>query len=112
MNEPAAPRPGEKPGLRALLDFISRRQVRGLGYSLVILFFILLVLIPTVYVLTKAVTGWDDIQTQVISNPARMGVIWNAIAMSFGVAILVTLIDLLFGLPLAWFIVRRKFRGK
>lgn len=112
MNESAAPRPGKKPGLRALLDFISRRQVRSLGYLLVILFFILLVLIPTVYVLTKVVTGWDDIQTQVISNPARMGIIWNAIAMSFGVAILVTVIDLLFGLPLAWFIVRRKFRGK
>lgn len=112
MNETASPHPAGRSGRRVLLEFFSKRSVRGAGYLLIILFFVGLVLVPTVYVLSKVVTGWGDIQTAVIADPVRMGIIWNAVAMSFGVAILVTAIDLLFGLPLAWFVVRRNFKGK
>ena len=86
--------------------------MRGAGYSFVVLFFILLVLLPTLFVLSQMFTGWGDIQSSVLSNTVRMSIVWGAIGMSFGVAFLVTLIDILFGLPVAWFLVRREFRGK
>ncbi len=95
-----------------LLDFFSKKSTRTIGYVLIVIFFVFLVLTPTIYVLSKMFTGWSDIQTQVLSNSDRMGIVWNAIALSFGVAFIVTILDLLFGLPLAWFLVRRKFRGK
>ena len=97
---------------RSLLDVFSRRGVRGTGYGLVVVFFIFLVLLPTLFVLSYLFTGWNDIQTVVLADPAKMDIIWNAIGLSFGVAFFVTFLDLIFGLPLAWFIVRRNFRGK
>ncbi len=113
VNEADAQKLGKGTGWRrSLLDFISLRKVRGLGYGLIVVFFVFLVLLPTLFVLSYLFTGWGDIQGQVLADPSRMGIIWNAIALSFGVALVVTLVDLLFGLPLAWFVVRRQFRGK
>jgi thiamine transport system permease protein len=103
---------GETDWRRSLLDVFSRRGVRGTGYGLVVVFFIFLVLLPTLFVLSYLFTGWNDIQTVVLADRAKMSMIWNAIGLSFGVAFFVTFLDLIFGLPLAWFIVRRKFRGK
>jgi ABC-type sulfate transport system permease component len=103
---------GETDWRRSLLDVFSRRGVRGAGYGLVVVFFVFLVLLPTLFVLSYLFTGWNDIQTVVLADPAKMEIIWNAIGLSFGVAFFVTFLDLIFGLPLAWFIVRRKFRGK
>ena len=97
---------------RSLLGIFSRHSVRGAGYSFVVLFFILLVLVPTLFVLSVLFTGWGDIQSTVFSEPDRMGVVWSAIGYSFGAAFLVTLLDIAFGLPIAWFLVRREFRGK
>jgi len=97
---------------KSLLAIFSKRYVRGAGYSFVVLFFILMVLLPTLFVLSLLVTGWGDIQATVLSNPTKMGIVWNAIGYSFGVAILVTLLDIAFGLPMAWFLVRRQFKGK
>ena len=113
MNEAKA-RAGqmEKDWRRSLLDFFSRRGVRGTGYGLIVVFFIFLILLPTLFVLSYLFTGWNDIQTVVLADPAKMDIIWGAMGLSFGVAFFVTILDLLFGLPLAWFIVRRKFRGK
>ena len=103
---------GETDWRRSLLDIFSRRGVRGAGYGLIVIFFIFLVLLPTLFVLSYLFTGWNDIQSVVLADRARMDIIWNAIGLSFGVAFFVTFLDMIFGLPLAWFIVRRKFKGK
>ncbi len=81
-------------------------------YLLVLAFFVFLVLIPTLFVLSFLVTGWNDLQAFVFSRSEVLGQIWSAVGLSFGVALVVTAVDLIFGLPLAWFIVRRNFRGK
>src|SRR2546428_104232 len=79
---------------------------------LVLVFFVFFVLVPTLFVLSFLYTGWGDLQVFVFANASVMGQIWSAVGLSFGVALTVTAIDLVFGLPLAWFIVRRQFRGK
>ncbi len=100
-------------GWRAhLLHFSSRRWTIRIWYVTVVGFFLVLVLIPTLYVLSYVVTGWGVIQQQVLGDPAMVAPIAPAIGLSFGVAIAVALIDLAAGLPLAWLIVRYRFRGK
>ena len=96
----------------AFLGFVSKGSFVRAWYSLILLFFVLFVLVPTLFVLSFLLTGWSDLQTFVFASGAVMGQIGSAVALSFTVALAVTLIDLVFGLPLAWFIVRRKFRGK
>jgi thiamine transport system permease protein len=86
--------------------------LRILLLVLVVSFFLVFVLLPTLFVLSFAVTGFGDLQRAVFGNPERMALISGAVTLSFQVAIAVTLIDLAFGLPLAWFVVRREFRGK
>ena len=105
-------RGGRIPAAKALLLFSSRdRTIRG-WYFGVIVFFLAFVLLPPLFVISFAVTGRDDLQAFVLADPAVLEEIGSAVALSFGVALAVTAVDLAFGLPLAWFIVRRRFRGK
>ena len=98
--------------LERLLEFISRRSIRKGWLALVILFFLSFVIIPTIFVLTYAFTNWDAIDSVVLNDPVKMSMITNAIINSFEIAGFVTLIDFLAGLPMAWIMVRKKFRGK
>ena len=93
-------------------EFVSKRSFRQLWLGFVILFFLGFVILPTLYVLTYAFTNWDLIQSEVLSNSEIMSQIWTAIANSFEIAAIVTVIDILFGLPMAWILVRKNFRGK
>src|SRR5207245_5675891 len=94
------------------LDTRSRSIfVRGCDV-LVLVFVVFLVLVPNLFVLSFLYTGWGDLQVFVFASASVIGQIWSAVGLSFGVALTVTAIDLVFGLPLAWFIVRRQFRGK
>jgi thiamine transport system permease protein len=58
------------------------------------------------------VTNWGDLERLVFSDPAMCNLIASAIANSFAIAGIVTLIDILVGLPMAWMMVRKDFRGK
>jgi len=107
-----APRVVPVDWLGRLLHVVSKRWTIRVWYAIVVGFFLVLVLIPTLYVLSYVVTDWGVIQQQVLSNPSMVAPIAPAIALSFGVAIAVALIDLAAGLPLAWLIVRYRFRGK
>ncbi len=53
-------------------DFISRKKVIKGWYALVIIFFIMLVIVPTLFVLTYAFTGWDEIQETVMKAPPEI----------------------------------------
>jgi thiamine transport system permease protein len=95
-----------------LVDLVSGRRFRKGWTGFIILFFLLFVILPTVWILSYALTNWGDIQTHVLNDPAVMTLITNAILSSFEIASIVTLIDFLVGLPMAWILVRKKFRGK
>ncbi len=97
---------------RSILAFFSRGRVIQAWYGGVLFFFAFFVILPTLFVLSFLLTGWGDLQAFVFGNAAILGQIWSAVGLSFGVALTVLAVDLIFGLPLAWFIVRRPFRGK
>ncbi len=98
--------------LERATDFVSKPIIRNLWPLVIILFFLAFVITPTLFVLTYAFTNWDLIQDEVIQDPEIMSQIWTAISNSCEIAVIVTIIDILLGLPMAWILVRKKFRGK
>ncbi|MFQ6060516.1 MAG: ABC transporter permease subunit, partial [Thermoplasmata archaeon] len=62
---------------RRLLEILSKRPVRRSWYVFIILFFLLIILLPTVYVLSYMITGWDDISTYVLSDTKSTTVEWT-----------------------------------
>ncbi len=97
---------------KRLSNFIATRSFLKAWYGIVILFFLLLVIVPTLFVLSYAVTGWSDIQANILSRPETLDMIFSAIKISFIIATIVTIIDFVAGLPMAWLLVRKDFRGK
>ena len=98
--------------LERLVVFISRPGFRKGWLGFIIVFFLIMVIVPTVFILTYAITDWNSIQNEVLNDPAVTKMITDAIIASFEIAGIVTLIDFLVGLPMAWIMVRKSFRGK
>ncbi len=76
----------------------SRNQ--NLLYTLSVVFFILIVFLPPIYVLSYAFKGGFSFDEKA----------YSAITLSFKLALFVTLVDLIFGLPAAWILTRRQLR--
>lgn len=94
------------------VDEISgNRKVKKAWFRLVCVVFLVLVILPSVYVLFEAAARWDEIGG-VISDSAQMSMMWGAIGNSFGLALAVTVVDIIAGIPMAWLMVRKDFPGK
>ncbi len=82
----------------------SNRTARCAIYIGAIVFFLLLILIPPIF---GIVLKWDLIG-EIIGNPELMSRAFNAIWASFAIALFVSIIDLVAGIPTAWFVARGK----
>ncbi len=112
VGEGASPtRAPEHPWRARGLALVSTPWAVRLWHGVVLAFFVIFVLLPTLYVLGYVAVDWSGVQT-IFSDPVLAGRIAPAIAYSFGVAGMVALFDLVAGLPLAWLLVRHEFRGK
>jgi len=91
--------------LTRLLDTLSSKPIiRYLIYSSSAIFFFAVILIPPILgILLK----WNLIG-QIFENPDLMASAVSAIQASFAIAIFVSIIDIVLGLPMAWYIVRSK----
>jgi thiamine transport system permease protein len=96
----------------SILEVVSGKAFRKGWKAFIIVFFLIFIIVPTIYVLTYVFTGWGDIQDYVLSDKATMDIIVNAILVSFEIATIVTIVDFIVGLPMAWLMVRKQFRGK
>jgi len=94
-------------GLLKFLDGISSKPTaRYLTYSISVVFFFALILIPPILgILLK----WDQMG-QIFNDPSLESRALAAIYASFGIALFVSLVDVVAGLPLAWFIARGRSR--
>ncbi|MFW9990511.1 MAG: ABC transporter permease [Candidatus Odinarchaeota archaeon] len=97
---------------RAGTSFFSLNIVRRVFYFACLLFFFILVLLPTLWVLTSLFTEWNVIYNEVILNPGSMSTIIRSLGLSVAVSITIAIIDVIFGFPMAWILIRRDFRGK
>jgi thiamine transport system permease protein len=94
-----------KPKFTAALDSLSsRKSIKYTVYlAAVVLFFALILLPPILGIFLK----WGTMQ-QVLSQPDLTTRALSAVENSFTVALLVSSIDLVTGIPMAWLIARRK----
>jgi ABC-type sulfate transport system permease component len=74
------------------------------------------VLLPTFYLISFTLTQWTEIYTDVFVNPLIGDANWQQIlrfsALSFRLSFVAVALDFLFGVPLAYFLARKRFFGK
>lgn len=89
------------------LDKVSSKPiVRHLIYSGSVIFFFALILIPPIL---GIFLKWDTLG-QIFQDSSLLSRATSAIYASFGIAFLVAFLDLIAGLPLAWFVARGRSR--
>jgi thiamine transport system permease protein len=95
------------PKIETVLDNLSsKKSIKYAVYLIAVLVFLALILLPPIL---GIVIKWDTMQ-QVLSRPELMTRALSAIENSFVIALFVSAIDVVSGIPLAWLIVRRKSR--
>jgi ABC-type sulfate transport system permease component len=74
------------------------------------------VLLPTFYLISFTLTKWPEIYTDIFANPLIGDENWQQIlrylALSFRLSFVAVVLDFLFGVPLAYFLARKRFFGK
>jgi thiamine transport system permease protein len=102
-------------GVTRIEKFLSRPKFRSLKDSLTLLFFFLVIVGPTIYIFSTAL-NFRELNAWVFNDPfigaTRWEVIKPALTLSFGIAAIVTLIDVVIGLPMALILSRYQFRWK
>ena len=94
-----------KPKITEALDKLSSKTIiKNTIYMLSIIVFFALILLPPIL---GIVMKWGSIQ-DVLNQPELISAASNAIAASFAVAFLVSFIDIIAGIPMAWMITRGK----
>ncbi|MCK5402557.1 ABC transporter permease subunit, partial [Candidatus Bathyarchaeota archaeon] len=77
---------------------------------------ILFVLLPTFYLISYVFTRWNEVNYEVFANPIIGDENWKQIQQvllfSFRLSLFTVAFDLIFGIPLAYILARKKFRGK
>jgi len=92
-------------------DVSDNNRIRKSWFGLVCVIFLTLIIIPSIFVVFKLFEEWALVDA-VLSDPDAMSVIWSAIYNSFSIALIVTVIDVIVGIPMAWIFVRKNFKGK
>jgi ABC-type sulfate transport system permease component len=74
------------------------------------------VLLPTFYLISFTLLKWNEIYNDVFANPLIGDENWQQIlrylALSFRLSIVTVVLDFVFGVPLAYFLARKRFFGK
>jgi len=84
--------------------------------SCTLLAFIVFVILPTFYLISYVFLRWDEVWYEVFANPIIGNENWKQIikvlSFSFRLSLSTVAFDLIFGIPLAYVLARKKFPGK
>jgi thiamine transport system permease protein len=86
-------------------------KVRKAWFGLAVAVFVCLIIVPSIFVVTKLLTEWGVV-SDTLGNSEIMSLIYGAVGNSFSIAFIVTIIDIIVGIPMAWIFVRKNFKGK
>jgi ABC-type spermidine/putrescine transport system permease subunit II len=94
----------------------KKKLLSRLGISATVLSLILFVFLPSFFLISFTFTRWPEVYTEVFANPLIGDTNWLEIQKYLGLSLRLALtavaIDLVFGLPLAYILARKKFWGK
>ena len=86
------------------------------GVSATVASLIIFVFLPSFFLISFTFTRWPEVYTEVFANPLIGDTNWLEIqkylSLSLRLAISAVIIDLVFGIPLAYILARKKFWGK
>jgi len=84
--------------------------------SCTLIVFIIFVILPTFYLISYTFLRWDEVWREVFANPIIGDENWKQIikvlSFSFRLSLSTVAFDLIFGIPLAYVLARKKFPGK
>jgi len=86
-------------------------KIRNAWLTLAILILVIIIIIPAIFVVFKMFTEWDLVNG-ILGDAGLMTQIKGALFNSFSIAGIVTAVDILVGIPMAWIMVRKQFKGK
>lgn len=102
--------------LLAAESWLSKKTVLSIGKILTVTIFILIVLGPILYLLLQIIVNWKEIQTAVFNDPIlgneTFTIMLKSIGLSLKIAAIVTVFDIIVGVPIAWILARYNFKGK
>ena len=94
----------------------NRKLIAQVGIFVTLASLGVFVLLPTFYLISFTLTKWPEIYTDVFANPLIGNTNWQQIlrylALSFRLSFVAVALDFLFGVPLAYFLARKRFFGK
>jgi len=100
---------------------LSRGVFRKTAYALSVAFLLIVVVGPTIHILTFMVKSWRETFTWIFSDPflkevgkgaQKWFMMRTALIRSFQIAAITTLVDVVAGLPMAVILARYEFKGK
>ncbi len=95
---------------------LSSENFQKAAMYIILGFFLLIVIVPTIFVFGAVITEWQTVYLWVFNDPiigdARYRYMTLALTRSFQISIIVTIIDILIGLPMALILARSEFRFK
>ncbi|MFX0061089.1 MAG: ABC transporter permease, partial [Candidatus Hermodarchaeota archaeon] len=95
---------------------ISTPFFRRLGLIIPLLFFLIVIILPIIFLFASVILGWEQVSRWMFTDEILQDRMWQisltAIIRSFQIAIIVTIIDLLMGIPAALILARLNFPGK
>ncbi|MHA1259859.1 MAG: ABC transporter permease subunit [Candidatus Heimdallarchaeaceae archaeon] len=104
---------------RAVLQtekWFSQKKVLGTGKIITVGIFVLIVLGPILFLLLQILVSWKEISSTVFNDPILGNeaflMMMRSIGLSLKIAAIVTVFDILVGIPIAWILARYEFRGK
>lgn len=97
--------------LKRINDISNNERSRKAWFAFVCLIFVVLIIIPSIFVVLKLFTEWGVV-SEVFQDPEMISTITGALWNSFSIAGVVTVIDIIVGIPMAWILVRKSFKGK
>ena len=97
--------------LNRIDELSGSSKVRRAWFAFACAVFVVVIAIPSIFVVTHMFTDWGLVD-QVLNDEGIRNTVISAVANSFSIALIVTVIDILVGLPMAWIMVRKDFKGK
>jgi thiamine transport system permease protein len=93
--------------IASIMDRLSsKRSIKYAVYGVAVALFFGLILLPPIL---GIITNWNTMQ-QVLDQPQLVNRALSAVGNSFGIALLVSAVDVATGIPMAWLIARRRSR--
>ena len=97
--------------LNRIDELSGSSKIRRAWFAFACAVFVVVIAIPSIFVVTHMFTDWGLVD-QVLNDEGIRNTVISAVANSFSIALIVTVIDILVGLPMAWIMVRKDFKGK